>query len=227
MRVILLSLLAASALALPAIVRRDEVNGAVALSNPDINNGAKDEGVLKNSVSLEGALIDHPTDNTLTDINTNLNFHDNAVLNPTVNAAVNTEGGAVVGDNNQIIPLHSGGGVWLRRKRQVNAPAAVDNPVVNSGAMREGSLDAGLSADGARFVNPVGNSVAQANTNEEVSGNNFENPEWNAIDNNQGPAMAGDDNTLVQVNNMPDAIHIDNGALMDAALAAGGFAPLV
>ncbi|KAJ2545792.1 hypothetical protein EV175_005790 [Coemansia sp. RSA 1933] len=241
MRVLaLIGLLAASAAALPVarMARRspqgpsgDMVNGPTALSNPNINNGAQEEGVIDDKTSFEGAFIDHPSDNTITDINNNFNFHDNAVLNPTINAASNTEGGAIVGGDNQIIPLgHSGPASISFRRRQlgsnVNAPTAIDNPDINNGAKQEGSLDADLSADGADIINPVGNSLAQANSNEEVSGNNFENPTWNAIDNNNGPAMAGDGNFFMPVTNEAGAIQIDNGALMDAAMLAGGYAPI-
>ncbi|KAJ1780905.1 hypothetical protein LPJ59_007168, partial [Coemansia sp. RSA 2399] len=234
MRVLaIVSLLAATAVALPAayLQRRspqdgpsgDMVNGPVALSNPNINNGAQEEGVIDDKTSLEGAFIDHPSDNVITDVNNNFNFHDNTVLNPTINAASNTEGGAIVGGDNQIIPLGHGHGpssISFRRRHSgsnVNAPTAIDNPEVNNGAKEEGSLDADLSADGANVVNPVGNSVTQANSNEEVSGNNFENPTWNAIDHNNGPAMAGDGNFFMPVTNEAGAIQIDNGALMDAA----------
>ncbi|KAJ2509599.1 hypothetical protein GGI11_005807 [Coemansia sp. RSA 2049] len=241
MRVLaIVSLLAASAVALPtaALQRRapqefpagDMVNGPVALSNPDINNGAKEEGVLSDKLSFDGAVIDHPTDNTLVNDNTNLNFHDNAVLNPTLNVAKDTVGGAVVGSDNEIFAFgapHGGNSDIVFRRRQlggssVNAPTAIDNPEINNGAKQEGSLDADLSADGADIINPVGNSLAQANSNEEVSGNNFENPTWNAIDNNNGPAMAGNGNFFMPVNNEAGAIQIDNGALIDAALLAAG-----
>ncbi|KAJ1663905.1 hypothetical protein IW140_004242 [Coemansia sp. RSA 1813] len=239
MRVLaIVSLLAASAVAMPTahMMRRspqqfpagDMVNGPVALSNPDINNGAKEEGVLSDKTSFDGAFIDHPSDNTITDLNTNVNFHDNAILNPTINAAQNTVGGAVVGSDNEIIPLGGHGPASIafrRRQSNVNAPTAIDNPDINNGAKEEGSLDADLSADGANVVNPVGNSLAQANANTEVSGNNFDHPTLNAIDHNNGPAMAGDNDIFMPVTNEAGAIQIDNGALMDAALMAGGYVP--
>ncbi|KAJ1718092.1 hypothetical protein LPJ61_006867, partial [Coemansia biformis] len=191
----------------------DWVNGSTAVSNPNINNGAQDEGVLKGGSSFDGAEIINPVGNDLTEVNTNVNLHDNIFQNPTVNLAQDTTGPAVVGSGNRI----------FRRQgaASVNAPSAVDNPTVNNGALREGSLEAGMSADGATVVNPVGNDLTQVNDNEEISGNNFQNPNWNTIKNNNGPAMSGNNNVFVPVINKAGAIQIDNGDLLNAALMAG------
>ncbi|KAJ2544386.1 hypothetical protein GGF49_001247 [Coemansia sp. RSA 1853] len=200
----------------------DSVNGPTALSNPNINNGAQAEGVLEDNESMDGAQIINPVGNDLTKVNNNMNLHDNVLQNPNFNIAHDTQGGAVVGNNNDVYPGLGLGSSGIVFKRQaVNAPTAIDNPVVNNGAMREGSLDAGVSADGANVVNPVGNDVTQLNQNEEVSGNNFENPNWNQISNNNGPAMAGNGNIFVPVTNEAGAIQFDNGDLMNAALLAG------
>ncbi|KAJ2768740.1 hypothetical protein IWQ57_003407 [Coemansia nantahalensis] len=210
----LVGALAACAAAAPLQVRQGEgdwVNGPTALSSPNVNNGEQTEGVLKSGTSLAGAEIINPVGNTMTEVNENNNVHDNIFQNPTVNLAQDTDGPAVVGSGNRI----------FRRSRSVNAPAAIDHPTVNNGAMREGSLDAGLSADGATVVNPVGNDLAQVNDNTEVEGNNFENPNWNTIKNNNGPAMAGNGNIFVPVTNEAGAIQFDNGDLLNAAIMAG------
>ncbi|KAJ2715257.1 hypothetical protein H4R19_001297 [Coemansia spiralis] len=218
MRVLaLVGVLAACAVAAPLQVRQaaggDWVNGPTALSNPNINNGAQEEGALKSDTSLAGAEIINPTGNELTMVNENTNLHDNVFQNPTFNLAQNTQGPAVVGSGNHI----------MRRQgmASVNAPTAIDNPTVNNGALREGSLEAGLSADGANVVNPVGNELTQVNDNEEISDNNFQNPNWNTIKNNKGPSMAGNNNIFVPVTNEAGAIQFDNGDLIDAAILAG------
>ncbi|KAJ2377189.1 hypothetical protein IW150_001530 [Coemansia sp. RSA 2607] len=232
----LLTLLAATALAapFPAIVRRqlpgDTVNGSTAISNPLVNNGALDEGVLKDDTSFAGAQIINPVGNDLTKVNTNIDLHDNAILNPNVNLAKGTQGPVVVGNDNDVIDTRVPGGAWngiVFRRRQlpgnnVNAPAAVSNPTVNSGALQEGSLDAGVSANGATVVNPVGNDLTQLNQNQEISDNNLLNPNWNTISGNNGPALAGNNNIFVPVTNEAGAIQIDNGDLINAALLAGG-----
>ncbi|KAJ1830248.1 hypothetical protein IWW55_003784 [Coemansia sp. RSA 2706] len=231
----LVSLLAACAVAAPTTFRRqlpgDSVNGPTALSNPNINNGAQSEGSLKDDSSMDGAQIINPVGNDLTKVNTNQDFHDNVLQNPNFNVASNTQGGAVVGNNNEVFPgfgAHSQGIVFRRQfgGSSVNAPAAINDPTVNTGAMREGSLDADLSADGAAVVNPVGNDLTQLNQNDEVSGNNFENPNWNSISGNNGPALSGNNNIFVPVTNEQGAIQFDNGDLLAAAALAGGQAPL-
>ncbi|KAJ2164514.1 hypothetical protein IW145_003701 [Coemansia sp. RSA 521] len=222
----LTALLAACAMAAPVFdVRQlpgDSVNGPTALSNPNINNGAQDEGVLKDTESMDGAQIINPVGNDLTKVNNNMNLHDNVLQNPNFNIAHDTQGGAVVGNNNEVFPGLGFGSSGIVFKRQaVNAPTAIDNPVVNNGALREGSLDAGMSANGANVVNPVGNDLTQLNQNEEVSGNNFENPNWNQISGNNGPALSGNNNIFVPVTNEAGAIQFDNGDLFNAALLAG------
>ncbi|KAJ2823073.1 hypothetical protein IWW50_003940 [Coemansia erecta] len=228
----LVTLLAASALAAPAALHRrqlpgDSVNGPTALSNPNINNGAQDDGVLKDTESFDGAQIINPIGNDLTKVNENTNVHDNVLQNPNFNVAHDTQGPAVVGNDNEVFPgfgVHTSSGIVFKRQlgSSVNAPAAIDNPTVNNGAMREGALDAGVSADGAAVVNPVGNDLTQLNSNEEVAGNNFENPNWNQISGNNGPALSGNNNIFVPVNNEAGAIQFDNGDLLNAALLAGG-----
>ncbi|KAJ2783503.1 hypothetical protein GGI15_002561 [Coemansia interrupta] len=235
----LLTLLAATAVLaapFPAAVRRqllgDTVNGSTAISNPLVNNGAMDEGVLKDDTSFAGAQIINPTGNDLTKVNTNVDLHDNAILNPNVNMAKGTQGPVVVGNDNDVIDTHVPGAAWngiMFGRRQmpgnsVNAPVAVSDPTVNSGAMQEGSMDAGVSANGATVVNPVGNDLTQLNQNEEISGNNLMNPNWNTISGNNGPALAGNNNIFVPVTNEAGAIQIDNGDLINAALLAGGVA---
>ncbi|KAJ2530965.1 hypothetical protein EV175_007261, partial [Coemansia sp. RSA 1933] len=95
----------------------------------------------------------------------------------------------------------------------VNAPAAVNDPTVNNGAMEDGSMDPDLSFDGADVVNPVGNSLAQVNDNTDVSDNNFVDPTWNQISDNNGPAMAGDDNVFIPINNQGMIVNLDPGFL--------------
>ncbi|KAJ2350776.1 hypothetical protein GGF43_004224 [Coemansia sp. RSA 2618] len=193
------------------------VNGATALSNPTVNNGALSEGSLDTSTSFDGAVIANPMGNSLTNVNDNTNIHDNILQNPNFNVAENTEGGAVVGNNNQVFPDFGGSSHIVFRRQapvdvsNVNAPAAVNDPTVNTGALSEGSLDADLSFDGANVQNPVGNSLAQVNDNTEVSDNNFVDPNWNSISNNNGPAMAGNDNTFIPINNQGMIVNLDPG----------------
>ncbi|KAJ1877163.1 hypothetical protein LPJ57_004093 [Coemansia sp. RSA 486] len=207
----------------------DTVNGPTAISNPLVNNGAFEEGSLKDESSLAGAQIINPMGNDITKVNTNINLHDNAILNPNFNVAHNTHG-AVVGNDNQVIDASTPNDGWngiVFRKRQVpgnnvNAPAAVSNPMVNNGAAKEGALEAEIEMDGAQVVNPIGNDLTQVNQNEEISGNNLLNPNWNSITGNNGPALAGNNNIFVPVTNEAGAIQIDNGDLMNAAMLAGG-----
>ncbi|KAJ1815929.1 hypothetical protein LPJ56_004424 [Coemansia sp. RSA 2599] len=206
----------------------DSVNGPTAISNPLVNNGALEEGSLKDESSLAGAQIINPVGNDITKVNTNVNLHDNAILNPNFNIAHNTHG-AVVGNDNEVIdaraPDAGWNGIVFRRQlpgNNVNAPAAVSNPMVNNGAAKEGSLEAEVEANGAQVVNPVGNDLTQVNQNEEISGNNLLNPNWNSITGNNGPALAGNNNIFVPVTNEAGAIQIDNGDLINAALLAGG-----
>ncbi|KAJ2767328.1 hypothetical protein IWQ56_001014 [Coemansia nantahalensis] len=219
MRVLsIVALVAATAAAAPLAVRQavvgqseaelKAVNGPTALDSPNINNGSQTEGSLDSTLSMENAAIINPTDNTLTQVNENTDFHDNIMTNPTFNAAIGTNGGAVVGSDNEIYPGWSGRAGHAVLKRQepvevsnVNAPAAVNDPTVNNGALREGSLDADLSFDGADITNPVGNSLAQVNDNTEISDNNLIDPNWNQISDNNGPAMAGNGNVFIPINN--------------------------
>ncbi|KAJ2206132.1 hypothetical protein IW145_002348, partial [Coemansia sp. RSA 521] len=193
------------------------VNGPTALSNPTVNNGALKEGSIDSSTSLDGATIVNPIGNSITGINNNFDFHDNILENPNVNAAQNTEGGAVVGNNNQVFPGFGGSSHIVFRRQapaevsNVNAPAAINDPTVNNGALTEGSVDADLSFAGANVQNPVGNSLAQVNDNTEVSDNNFVDPNWNTISNNNGPAMAGNDNTFIPINNQGMIVNLDPG----------------
>ncbi|KAJ2820889.1 hypothetical protein IWW50_004875, partial [Coemansia erecta] len=174
-------------------------------------------GSLDSSTSFDGAVIANPMGNSLTNVNDNTNIHDNILQNPNFNVAENTEGGAVVGNNNQVFPDFGGSSHIVFRRQapvdvsNVNAPAAVNDPTVNTGALSEGSLDADLSFDGANVQNPVGNSLAQVNDNTEVSDNNFVDPNWNSISNNNGPAMAGNDNTFIPINNQGMIVNLDPG----------------
>ncbi|KAJ2325783.1 hypothetical protein GGH92_010379, partial [Coemansia sp. RSA 2673] len=184
-------------------------------------------GVVKDTTSLDGAVISNPTGNTLTKITENSDWHDNEILNPNVNSASNTQGDVVVGNGNQVFPaLGHGSHIVFRRQfpggRAVNAPSAISNPSVNNGASTEGSLKVDSSANGAQVLNPVGNSLTQSNSNEEVADNVFENPNWNQIKGNNGPALAGNNNIFVPVTNEAGAIQFDNGDLLNAALMAGG-----
>ncbi|KAJ2843757.1 hypothetical protein IWW36_005438, partial [Coemansia brasiliensis] len=77
------------------------VNGPTALSSPNINNGAQDEGMLKGDTSFAGAQIINPTGNDLTDVNQNTDLHDNVLQNPNFNVAKDTSGPAVVGNGNE------------------------------------------------------------------------------------------------------------------------------
>ncbi|KAJ2784371.1 hypothetical protein H4R18_001175 [Coemansia javaensis] len=210
--------LAACAVAAPLRVRQlpgDTVNGPTALSNPNINNGAQEEGVVDAGLSFNGAQLVHPVGNDFVEMNQNSNFHDNVLQNPTFNVAQDTDGPAVVGNGNRVLRVRQ----HAPHMSSVNAPAAIDSPTVNNGALREGSLDAGLSADGAVVVDPIGNDLTQVNQNEEVAGNNFQNPNWNTISGNNGPALSGNNNIFVPVTNEQGAIQIDNGPLLDAALS--------
>ncbi|KAJ1735323.1 hypothetical protein LPJ61_000609 [Coemansia biformis] len=191
------------------------VNGPSAVSNPNVNNGAQKEGSLDSPLSFDGAAIYDPTGNSLTEVNNNLNFHDNILSNPTFNAAIGTEGGAVVGSDNDIFPGWRGAVGHAVLKRQtpvdvtnVNAPAAVNDPTVNNGALAEGTIDADLSFDEAQISNPVGNSLAQVNENTDISDNNLVDPNWNVISDNNGPAMAGNGNTFIPINNQGMVVNL-------------------
>ncbi|KAJ2613388.1 hypothetical protein H4S08_002226 [Coemansia sp. RSA 1365] len=226
----IITVAAATAFAAPLAIRQqivgqpdgvsNMVNGPTAISHPTVNNGALKEGSIDSSTSFDGALIEGATGNSLTDINNNLNFHDNIVSNPNINAALGSDGGAVVGNGNQVIPVGGDAPHDIFFKRQapvdvnnVNAPAAVNDPTVNNGAMAEGTLDADLSFDGADVLNPVGNSLTQLNDNTDVSDNNFVDPNWNTISNNNGPALAGNDNTFIPINNQGMIVNLDPGFL--------------
>ncbi|KAJ2382960.1 hypothetical protein GGI05_005480, partial [Coemansia sp. RSA 2603] len=194
----------------------NSVNGPTAISNPTVNNGALQEGSLDSSTSFDGAVIMNPTGNSLTDLNNNLNFHDNIVSNPNFNVATDTDGGAVVGNGNQVLSAGTSRAQDIVFKRQVpvnnvNAPAAVNDPTVNNGAMQQGSVDADVSLDGASVVNPVGNSLAQVNENTDISDNNLIDPNWNSISNNNGPALAGNDNVFIPINNQGMIVNLDPG----------------
>ncbi|KAJ2908381.1 hypothetical protein GGI21_002943, partial [Coemansia aciculifera] len=189
----------------------DSVNGPTALSHPNVNNGEQVEGSVEDSTSLNGAVISNAMGNTLTKVTQNTNVHDNEILNPNVNSASNTEGDVVVGNGNQVFPGNAHGhSIVFKRQvpggRMVNAPVALDNPMVNNGASTEGSLRADTSANGATVVNPVGNDLTQVNNNEETQGNVFENPNWNQISGNNGPSLAGNNNIFVPVVNEAGAI---------------------
>ncbi|KAJ2485787.1 hypothetical protein EV174_001517 [Coemansia sp. RSA 2320] len=191
------------------------VNGPTALSSPQINNGAMQEGSVDSSTSLDGAVISNAMGNTITTVNDNMNFHDNIVTNPNINTASDTVGNVVVGNDNQVFPESSFGssGIVFRRQapavNSVNAPSAINDPKVNNGAMQEGSTDASLSFDGASVVNPVGNSLAQVNDNTDVSDNSFVNPNWNTASNNNGPTLAGNGNTFIPINNEGMIVNLD------------------
>ncbi|KAJ1668540.1 hypothetical protein IW140_002710 [Coemansia sp. RSA 1813] len=228
MRLVALTTLIAAACAAPLAVRQTivgesdadskQVNGPVAVDHPNINNGAMEEGSLDSGLSFDGAVIAGASGNSLTDVNKNLNFHDNIVSNPTLNLASDTEGGAVVGSGNQIFAPGDSGPQNIAFKREapvdvsnVNAPAAVNDPTVNNGAMSEGSMDPDLSFDDAAISNPVGNSLAQVNDNTEVSDNNFVDPSFNEISGNVGPAMAGDNDVFIPINNQGMIVNLDPG----------------
>ncbi|KAJ2073347.1 hypothetical protein GGH13_002062 [Coemansia sp. S155-1] len=225
----LLSLLAACAVGAPMLVLRqlpgDSVNGPTALSHPNINNGESVEGSVEDTTSLNGAVISNAMGNDITKITQNTNWHDNTILNPNINTASNTQGDVVVGNGNQVFPAFGrGSSVVFKRQapgHMVNGPTALSNPTVNNGASTQGSLKADTSANGATMVNPVGNEFSQVNSNQEVADNVFENPNWNQISGNNGPALAGNNNIFVPVTNEAGAIQIDNGDLLNAALMAG------
>ncbi|KAJ2754230.1 hypothetical protein GGH94_004668 [Coemansia aciculifera] len=197
------------------------VNGPTALSNPQVNNGALTEGSIDTSTSLDGAIISNPIGNTLTTVNDNTSFHDNIITNPNINSASDTVGSVVVGNDNQVFrgnTLHGPSDIIFKRQApgsvsSVNAPAAINDPTVNNGAMREGSTDASLSFDGASVVNPVGNSLTQVNDNTDVSDNAFIDPNWNTVSNNNGPSLAGNNNVFVPINNEGMIVNLDPGFL--------------
>ncbi|KAJ2393638.1 hypothetical protein H4S02_000055 [Coemansia sp. RSA 2611] len=119
----LVSLLAACTVAMPVMDRRqfggDMVNGPTALSNANVNNGAQSEGSLTDEGSMDGAQIINPIGNDLTKVNTNQDFHDNVLQNANFNVAQDTQGGAVVGNNNEVFPGlggHSQQGIVFRRQ---------------------------------------------------------------------------------------------------------------
>ncbi|KAJ1801257.1 hypothetical protein LPJ59_000435 [Coemansia sp. RSA 2399] len=229
MRLVALTTLIAAACAAPLAVRQTfvgdsdaeskQVNGPVAVDHPNINNGALEEGSIDSGLSLDGAVIAGASGNSLTNENNNFNFHDNIVSNPTLNLASNTEGGAIVGSGNQVLtPGDNNGPQNIAFKREapvdvsnVNAPAAVNDPTINNGALSEGSMDPDLSLDDATILNPVGNSLAQVNDNTDVSDNNFVDPTFNEISNNDGPALAGDDNVFIPINNQGMIVNLDPG----------------
>ncbi|ORX66062.1 hypothetical protein DL89DRAFT_76212 [Linderina pennispora] len=228
--VALISLLAASAIAAPTFgFQRRQLGGASLANGPNaiddttVNSGAIDEGVVKDTTSFEGAQIINPEGNTLVKSTENFDFHDNNVINPDINIATGGHGPTIVGNDNYVLPIGSGvwGGIVFKRQQLANAPVGVSNPTVNQGALTEGSTSSNLSADGALVSNPIGNSVTDVNNNSEVAGNDFVDSTFNTVSNVNGPAFAGDNGIFIPVVNEADAIHFDNGALLDFFLGGG------
>ncbi|KAI8319504.1 hypothetical protein GQ54DRAFT_34577 [Martensiomyces pterosporus] len=225
----LIVLAAAAAAAAPVSVRQllvgqpdgesKSVNGPSAISNPTINNGASKEGSVNTSTSLDGALISNPIGNTVASVNKNIGFHDNTVSNAEINVVSDAEGLTVVGNGNQVFDDSlTPDGILLKRggpadASSVNAPVAANNPIANSGALQEGSTDANLSLDGASVVNPIGNSLAQVNDNTDIVGNNIIDPNANVISDNNGPAVAGNDNDITFINNEGMIVNLDSDFL--------------
>ncbi|KAJ1962407.1 hypothetical protein GGI12_002662 [Dipsacomyces acuminosporus] len=208
---------AALASAAPLVVRQTivgqpgaqgkSVNGPTAIDDVDINNGAQKDSSLESSSSLAGSIISNPVGNTLNTINDNFNFHDNVVANPSINTASNVAGTAVVGNDNDVFPARVLGFSGVLFKRQ--ASVGINDPTINAGALKTGSMDSDLSFNGANIQNPLGNSVTQASENTDVSDNSFVNPNWNTVSNNHGAALAGNDNTFIPINNQGMIVNLD------------------
>ncbi|KAJ1948591.1 hypothetical protein FBU59_001522 [Linderina macrospora] len=230
----LISLLAACALAAPmpsAGRRRRQLggsslaNGPNAINDATVNNGALDEGVVKDSTSFDGAQIINPVGNTIAKSTENFDFHDNNVINPSINIASGGQGPTIIGEDNYVLPINSGvwGGVVFKRQQLANAATGINDPTLNQGVLTEGSTASDLSANGAVVSNPIGNSQTSVSSNSEVAGNEFIDPTFNSVSGVNGPALAGDNNIFIPVVNEADAIHFDNGALFDMMLGGGAF----
>ncbi|KAJ1895766.1 hypothetical protein LPJ66_004389 [Kickxella alabastrina] len=194
------------------------VNGPTAINTPLFNSGELKDSSLDSSMSFNGAVIVNPENNKFVNHNENFNLYDNVFSNPEVNMVTGTVGRAVVGNDNEVFSAVSAGthqGFWFKRQApvdagNVNAPAAVSDMTFNSGALREGTAESGVSLDGAYIPNAVGNSVTQLSDNTEISGNEFVQPEFNTASNNNGPTMAGNDNVLIPINNQGMILNLDS-----------------
>ncbi|KAJ1899573.1 hypothetical protein LPJ66_002023 [Kickxella alabastrina] len=221
--------LTSSALAAPFSLRQlgDVVNGPTAINEATVNNGQLAEGVLDTKTSFDNAQIIGATGNTIETTNSNKNIHGNAFLNAKINVAQGVQGSAVVGNGNKVFDAWSSPALWAGPyyKRQLaNALSDIDSNTVNSGALSQGTLKAGLSLEGASMPNSVGNDVTQVSKNQEIADSTFVQPTFNEATNNDGPVYAGNNGFFMPVNNEKDAIHIDNGAFFASALA-GYFGP--
>ncbi|KAJ1940292.1 hypothetical protein EC988_007078, partial [Linderina pennispora] len=90
-----------------------------------------------------------------------------------------------------------------------NAPSAINDPTVNQGVLTEGSTDSGTSFDGAYIPNAVGNSLTDVSENTEIAGNEFVDPTFNSVSGNNGPALAGDNNIFIPINNEGMIVNLD------------------
>ncbi|KAJ1963618.1 hypothetical protein GGI12_001950 [Dipsacomyces acuminosporus] len=235
--------LATCAIAAPLAVRQlpgDSVNGPVGINDANINNGAQASGVLKDTTSFEGALISNPVGNDITKVNKNVNIHDNAFLNPTVNSVNGGTGDAVVGNGNHVFPAVGGAvafapflqfapfhGAFFKRQipGATSSTVGINTPSVNTGSSSEGDLASGLSFDKAQLVNPVGNDFNNFASNTNVKDNNFDHPTFNSVSGTNEAALAGDHNIFIPVHNEAGAIKFDNGDLFNAVLAGAALAP--
>ncbi|KAJ2539911.1 hypothetical protein EV175_006290, partial [Coemansia sp. RSA 1933] len=80
--------------------------------------------------------------------------------------------------------------------KQVNGPVAVDHPNINNGALEEGSIDSGLSLNGAVIAGATGNSLTDENNNFNFHDNIVSNPTLNVASDTDGGAIVGSGNEI-------------------------------
>ncbi|KAI7821119.1 hypothetical protein BX661DRAFT_188628 [Kickxella alabastrina] len=169
----------------------DMVNGPTAINTPLVNNGELKDSSLDSSTSFNGAVIN----NKFVNHNENFNLYDNVFSNPEVNMVFSA------------VSAGAHPGLWFKRQASVdagnvNAPAAVSDTTFNSGALREGTAESGVSLDGAYIPNAVATTPKFRATSLST--------EFNTASNNNGPTMAGNDNVLIPINNQGMILNLDS-----------------
>ncbi|ORX73567.1 NAD(P)-binding protein [Linderina pennispora] len=162
-------------------------NGPSAINSQTVNKGAMDEGVVKDTTSFDGAAIINPVGNTMESDTTNVVLHDNNIVNPEINVATGDHHGpTIVGDRNTVEDINSGPGF---------GGIVFDVPVFDGllwkrqqGVLTEGSTDS---------------------ENTEIAGNEFVDPTFNSVSGNNGPALAGDNNIFIPINNEGMIVNLD------------------
>ncbi|KAJ2716144.1 hypothetical protein H4R19_000814 [Coemansia spiralis] len=187
---VILAVLLACAAAAPVVL---VVRSEPGVKHSNTNSGSEKEGTLEDSSSSGGNIITNPEGNTVTKVNQNTDVHDNAIEDAVVNTAQGGTGKTVDGNSNK---------------------------VTRRADTKEGSLDSGANADGAKVTNPQNNELSQTNQNADIAGNTFKDPTFNGVTNTKGPAMAGNGNLLASTTNEPGTIQFNDNGFMDKAMAS-------